>query len=314
MSGSFLDANASFVVRNDLVSVWLFCKQSHVFACTRPTGSTQAASTRKVLGVAQSHPNTEQGENLNSWASCFPLTLTGTRLSWAHMLLSSWVDVNKTTWLPSKQLSGRARLDRPSRSRVHFLSMIGKYFLFVRTGIGVPQIDVHGQWLRKLFWIFSHLHDLTSPVPRISRPFLYGFTWFKRHFYRISVQKPHSASYGFLAIFSLLNPAVYSQRHLIIAHLHTKCCKGWILKDRFCTGGRGLGLHGCIGYPTDSPNSGPCRCLNCAPSNLPCQCAPYRTNQYPTHFCVGYLVWLSTLHQILEMSGDFFVISIWLRF
>ena len=41
--------NASFVVRNDLVSV---CKQSHVFACTRPTGSTQAASTRKVLGVA----------------------------------------------------------------------------------------------------------------------------------------------------------------------------------------------------------------------------------------------------------------------
>ncbi len=38
-------------------------------------------------------------------------------------------------------ITGRARLDRPSRSRAHFLSMIGKYFLFVRTGTGAPQID-----------------------------------------------------------------------------------------------------------------------------------------------------------------------------
>ena len=40
-------------------------------------------------------------------------------------------------WTPS----GRAQLDRPSRSRAPFLSTIGKYFLFVRTGIGAPQID-----------------------------------------------------------------------------------------------------------------------------------------------------------------------------
>ncbi len=32
-------------------------------------------------------------------------------------------------------------LERPSRSRAHFLSTIDKYFLFVRTGIGVLQID-----------------------------------------------------------------------------------------------------------------------------------------------------------------------------
>ncbi len=51
---------------------------------------------------------------------------------------------------------GRVRLDRPSRSRAHFLSTIGKYFLFVRTGIGAPQIDPgdfnrarpFGQWLQ----------------------------------------------------------------------------------------------------------------------------------------------------------------------
>ena len=41
----------------------------------------------------------------------------------------------------SIRVIGRARLDRPNRSRAHFLSTIGKYFLFGRTGIGAPQID-----------------------------------------------------------------------------------------------------------------------------------------------------------------------------
>ena len=37
--------------------------------------------------------------------------------------------------------NGRVRLDRLDRLRVPLLSTVGKYFLFVRTGIGASQID-----------------------------------------------------------------------------------------------------------------------------------------------------------------------------
>ena len=54
---------------------------------------------------------------------------------------------------------GRARLDRPSRSRAHFLSTIGKYFQFVRTGIGEPQIDPGDFNRARPLKLQSFLHD-----------------------------------------------------------------------------------------------------------------------------------------------------------